>query len=273
MELLREQGSVVERRARSGSPAASLGEDKDNVLIRSDGAPDLLRLGHRLPLRQVRPPRLRPGDRHLGRRPPGPRLAHEGGRRRRSASTRSGWRSSSTSSSACKRGGETVRFSKRAGEIITPARGRRRGRRRRLPLLLPAALGRRADGVRPRPGEAAEQREPGLLRAVRPRPHRRHPRAGRRARPRLRGRRRRAAAPPGGAGAGPQDAAAAGAGRVDRREPTSRTTCRTTRWSWRRPSTTSTRSAASSTTRTRRFRARACGSSRRRSRLSRAPCR
>jgi hypothetical protein len=40
----------------------------------------VLRDGHRVPLRQVHHPRLRPRDRHLGRGSPGPRLPREGGR-------------------------------------------------------------------------------------------------------------------------------------------------------------------------------------------------
>src|SRR5690606_10453149 len=45
-----------------------------------------------------------------------------------------------------------------------------RGRQRRLPLLLRAAQERPAPGLRPRPGQEQEQREPGLLHPVRARP-------------------------------------------------------------------------------------------------------
>ena len=45
------------------------GDDKDRVLVKSDGALHLLRAGHRLPPGQARA-RLRPADRRLGRRPP-----------------------------------------------------------------------------------------------------------------------------------------------------------------------------------------------------------
>jgi arginyl-tRNA synthetase len=47
----------------------------------------------------------------------------------------------------------------------------RRSRQRRLPLLLHAAQVRPGPGFRPRPGQVAEQRQPGVLRPVRPCPH------------------------------------------------------------------------------------------------------
>ena len=101
MQLLRDKGAMVEKDGAVWLNSTALGEEKDNVLVRSTGVPDLLRLRHRLPLRQVLPARLRPRHRHLGRRPPGPRLAREDGRRgagRRRGRPR---RSSSASSSAC----------------------------------------------------------------------------------------------------------------------------------------------------------------------------
>ena len=63
--------------------------------------------------------------------------------------------------------GEPVRMSKRAGNTVTmqdlvEAVGCRRGA-----LLAGPLLGRLADGHRPRPADQAQQRQPGLLRAVR----------------------------------------------------------------------------------------------------------
>jgi arginyl-tRNA synthetase len=51
-----------------------------------------------------------------------------------------------------------------------PARAAQGSRQRRLPLLLRAAQVRPAPRFRPRPGQEPEQREPGVLHPVRPRP-------------------------------------------------------------------------------------------------------
>ena len=77
-----------------------------------------------------------------------------------------------------RRGEELVRLSKRSGNIVlmrdvVDEVGAGCGA-----LLLPLALRRQPDGVRPGAGEAAVGREPGVLRAVRARAHRRHPGEG-----------------------------------------------------------------------------------------------
>ena len=69
------------------------------------------------------------------------------------------------------RDGQPVRMSKRAGTVITHGGPGRGGRRRRRPLRAGPLLGRLADRHRPRPADPAQQRQPGLLRAVRPRAH------------------------------------------------------------------------------------------------------
>ena len=65
------------RRAPSGCGPPDYGDDKDRVLIRSTGESTYFLSRHRLPPRQDGP-RLRAHDRHLGRRPPRLRAAHEG---------------------------------------------------------------------------------------------------------------------------------------------------------------------------------------------------
>ena len=74
-----------------------------------------------------------------------------------------------------KRGSEVVRASKRAGEFVTLRELADEVGKRRLPILLPFQNSVNADGVRPGIGEEGIIGEPGLLRPVRPRPQRRHP--------------------------------------------------------------------------------------------------
>ena len=68
------------------------------------------------------------------------------------------------------RDGEPMRMSKRAGTVITLERPGRGDRRRRGPLRAGPGVGRPADRHRHRPVDAEDQRQPGLLRAVRARP-------------------------------------------------------------------------------------------------------
>ena len=99
---------------------------------------------HRLPPRQVRP-RLRPAHRRVGRRPPRLRAAHEGGGRRRSATTPPSSRSSSASwcsLDARRRGGQDLEAGRQPRSTLR--RPGRRGRRRRRPAHLPAAVDRLA---------------------------------------------------------------------------------------------------------------------------------
>ena len=69
------------------------------------------------------------------------------------------------------RNGEPVRMSKRAGTVVNLDRPGRRRRRRRRPVRARPRLGRPADRHRRRPLEPEDQRQPGLLRPVRARPH------------------------------------------------------------------------------------------------------
>ena len=61
-------------------------------------------------------------------------------------------------------------MSKRAGTVITPGRPDRRARRGRRAVRADPVLRRHHPGSRPGPVDPADQRQPGLLRAVRARP-------------------------------------------------------------------------------------------------------
>ena len=73
-----------------------------------------------------------------------------------------------------KRGGETVRLSKRTGDIITLREVIDEVGRGRLPLLLPVTRRGQPDGVRPGACEAAVAGEPGVLHPVRARADSQH---------------------------------------------------------------------------------------------------
>ena len=68
------------------------------------------------------------------------------------------------------RGGEEVKMSKRAGDLHHPARPGRRGGDGRRALVLPVTAGRLAAHLRHRARQAADRREPDLLRADGARP-------------------------------------------------------------------------------------------------------
>ena len=69
------------------------------------------------------------------------------------------------------RDGQEVKLSKRAGSYVTLARPDRVDQQGRGPLLHAEQEGRHRVHLRHRPGAQAQRREPGLLRAVRARPH------------------------------------------------------------------------------------------------------
>ena len=155
----RARASSSRRRARSGSAPSELGRGQGQRPDPQHRHADLLRLRHRLPLRQVHHARLRPRHRHLGRRPPGPRLAREGGgagaRRRPGAAGRSciyqlvSLRRGDETGAACRSApANIVTLREVIDEVGADA----------CRFFFLAALGRRADGVRPRAGEAADRR-------------------------------------------------------------------------------------------------------------------
>ena len=108
-----------------------------------------------------------------------------------------------------KRGGATVRLSKRTGNIVTLRELVGGDRAGRVPLLLPFQGAGLADGAGHGAGGPGVGGEPRLLHPVRPCAHRRHLQGGPGARDRLRGRRRFPADPRCRAGANSQDGAAA----------------------------------------------------------------
>ena len=79
MELLRERGHLAERDGATWFGSQALGDNEDRVLVRRNGVPTYLASDVAYPPQQVRRPRLRPGDRRLGRRPPGTGALDEGG--------------------------------------------------------------------------------------------------------------------------------------------------------------------------------------------------
>jgi hypothetical protein len=128
----------------------------------------LLRLRHRLPPQQVRA-RLRPHHRHLGRRPPRLHPAREGRVAALGLDAGQAGGGAGAVRGAVPRRPEDLDVHP-LGRVRHPARAAPRSRQRRLPLLLRAAQVRPAPRLRPRPGQEPEQREPGVLRAVRPCP-------------------------------------------------------------------------------------------------------
>ena len=66
---LEEKGFIYREGEALWFRTTAFGDEKDRVVVRQNGAPDLFRRRHRLPPEQV-PAGFRDGDRHLGRRPP-----------------------------------------------------------------------------------------------------------------------------------------------------------------------------------------------------------
>ena len=153
----------VRRRQGSGDPA-------------QQRRADLFRLRHRLCHREVQP-RLRGADLHLGRGPP--RHRRPSPQRRRSDGLRQG-----SGPDAADRLGPLHRrrgrgLDEQAGRHVHhPRPAPRRGRRRRGALVLRLARADVGNRLRHRAGQEAVEREPRLLRPVRPRPDRLDPAPG-----------------------------------------------------------------------------------------------
>ena len=168
--------------ARCGCAPPSFGDDKDRVLIRSNGEADLLRRRHRLLPRQARA-RLRPVHLPARRRPPRLRRPAEGDgglRRRRPRQQPRGPDRPDGQDPAGRRGAAAVQAGRRPSSRSTSWSRRSASTR--------CATRWRATRPTPRSTSTstvdhqAVQRQPGLLRAVRPRPH--LPDDGERRRPR-----------------------------------------------------------------------------------------
>ena len=183
----RARASSSSTTARAGCASTDFGDQRDRVLVRSDGTHDVSLQRPRVPPRQVRP-RLHAPDRHLGRRPPRPgevAAGRHGGARLRPA------------------GEPEVMLGQFVKLLQDGARGAhleahrqhrharrhpRRGRSRRRADDVPAAGHRLAADVRPRRRHRAVDGEPRLLRAVRARADRVDRAPGRRGRRRRAGR-------------------------------------------------------------------------------------
>ncbi len=144
-----------------------------------DRRPHVLRLRHRLPPEQARA-WLPAADRRVGRRPPRPRAADEGGLRgagRRPRRARADHHAVRPPGRPRRRAGVDVQ----AGRGVRDARrAGRRDRRRRGALVPAVALARHDDRSRSRSRGQRELREPRVLRAVRARADRVGPAQGRR---------------------------------------------------------------------------------------------
>ena len=178
VERLRAGGHVYELDGALWFRSTTFGDDKDRVIIRADGRPDLLRGRHRLRHREVQP-RLRPPHLHLGRRPP--RDGGPGAQRGRGDGLRQGGRRDDPHRLGALRARRGRGLDVQAGRRVHLARRPAgRDRRRRRALVLRRA--RPHDGDRPghRAGQEAVVGQPGLLRPVRPRPDRLDPAQGRR---------------------------------------------------------------------------------------------
>ena len=173
---LRERGHLYESEGALWLRTTTFGDDKDRVLVRSTGELHLLRRRRRVLRAQARAG-VRPAGQRPRLRPPRLRRASEGagGRaRRRSRDLRDHHHAVRPH-----RGGRGAGLDVQAARGLRDARrAARRHRRRRHALLHAPALARHDDGPGPRPRARGERREPGLLRPVRARPHRRDPGQG-----------------------------------------------------------------------------------------------
>ena len=176
IEALRARGHVYESEGAVWLRTTEFGDDKDRVLIRSDGEPTYFARRHRLPPRQARAGRG-PAGRPAGRRPPRLRGADAGGDRgaRRRPRPLRGAADPVRSPGRGHGAGPDVQAERR---VRDPGRADRRHRRRRG--AIPDAAAKPRDHGRPGPRARATPvaGQPRLLRPVRARPDREHPAQG-----------------------------------------------------------------------------------------------
>ena len=171
LKKLIEQGHVYELDGAMWLRTTDFDDDKDRVLIKADGELHLLRRRHRL-LRRQAVARLRPEHLPARRRPPRlrqPAACRGGLRGRRHGRQHRGAHRAARQDHPGRRGGAAVQARRQHRHARGPRRG---GRRRRRPLHARPLPGRHADDPGPRRGHAGHERQPRLLRPVRPRPHR-----------------------------------------------------------------------------------------------------
>ena len=148
LEALEAQGATYHAEGALWLRSSDYGDDKDRVLVKSDGDLHLPRAGHRLPPEQARA-RLRAHDRRLGRRPPRLRAADEGGLR--GARRRPGRARAADHAVRQPRARRPARVDVQARRRVHHARRPdRRDRRRRRALVPARALARHDDRGRPR---------------------------------------------------------------------------------------------------------------------------
>ena len=173
MDLLRGKNFLSERESAVWFNSSMLGDEKDNVVVRSSGEPtyfasDIAYHYNKFVARdfaqvidiwgadhQGHVPRMKAAVEALGHRPG--RIDHPD--------------FSVGDAETGRRDGAGVQAHRR---FCHPAGVGRRGRHRRLPILLPGPGSFDANGVRLGAGQEGVDREPGLLHSVRPCPHRQY---------------------------------------------------------------------------------------------------
>lgn len=177
MQVLREHGYLAERENATWFTSSALGDDKDNVVIRSSGEPtyfasDIAYHYNKFVQRgfdgvvniwgadhQGHVPRMKSAVQALGIDPDKLTVLI-------------------SQMVSLKRGREVVRVSKRTGELVTLRELSDEVGRDACRFFLPGPYPIDSNGIRPGAGQAGVQRKSGLLHPVRPRPQQQHPEAG-----------------------------------------------------------------------------------------------
>ena len=166
---LRETGNIYEKDGATWLRTTEFGDDKDRVVIKSDGNAGLHRRRPRLLPGQA-PARLRPVHLHARRRPP--RLHRPAQGRRRGARRRPGHRRGAHRPDGQPGARRPAGADEQAGghrhHPRRPGRGHRR--RRRAVRADPQSRSTRRIDIDLELWSSASSREPGLLRAIRARP-------------------------------------------------------------------------------------------------------
>ena len=199
---LRETGNIYEKDGATWLRTTDFGDDKDRVVIKSDGKPAYV-AGDIAYYLDKRAARIRPVHLHARRRPP--RLHRPAQGRRRRARRRPGHRRGADRPDGQPGPRRPAGPDEQAGRHRHhPRRPRRGDRRRRRPVRADPVVGRHPDRHRPGAVVVGVQRKPGLLRAIRACPAVGAGPQRRRTRPRPRHRAPRAAHPRQGGHADPQ---------------------------------------------------------------------